>query len=77
MQEKTKKKTNMDQLILRMAGVFVLISLTLGYFWSGWFYLITAFVGLNMLQASFTGICPAVKVFRLLGIQYGSAFGGK
>lgn len=77
MQEKTDKKLNMDQAIMRMAGAFILISLGLGYFWTPWFYLITAFVGLNMLQASFTGFCPAVKVFRLLGIGYGSAFEGK
>ncbi len=77
MQENTEKKMNVDQAILRMAGVFVLVSLGLGYFWTDWFYLLTAFVGLNMLQASVTGFCPAVKVFRLLGIPYGSAFGGK
>lgn len=77
MQEKTQKKTNVDQAILRMAGVFVLASLALGYFWTEWFYLLTAFVGLNMLQASYTRFCPAVKVFRILGIPHGSAFGGK
>jgi hypothetical protein len=45
-------------LVRRFAGVFVLASLALGW-WvhPGWF-LFTAFVGLNLLQSSFTRSCP-------------------
>jgi hypothetical protein len=67
----------MDQAIMRMAGAFTLISLALGFWVSAWFYLLTVFVGLNMLQASYTGLCPAVKIFRKLGIGYGAAFESK
>ncbi|HOZ05668.1 MAG TPA: DUF2892 domain-containing protein [Arenimonas sp.] len=35
---------------------------------------LTAFVGLNLLQASFTGFCPAAKIFGKLGFQPGNAF---
>ena len=37
-----------------VAGVFVLISLALGYFYSSYWYLFTAFVGLNLVQSAFT-----------------------
>ncbi|MFO8172721.1 MAG: YgaP family membrane protein [Gemmatimonadota bacterium] len=50
-------------LIRRLAGVFVLASLALGYWVSPWFYLITAFVGLNLFQSSFTKWCPIEGVF--------------
>lgn len=45
-------------LVRRVAGIFVLVSLALGYWVSPWFYLFTAFVGLNLLQSSFTKFCP-------------------
>ena len=51
-------------LIRRLAGTFVLLSLALGYWVSPWFYLFTAFVGLNLLQSSFTRWCPIEAVFE-------------
>ena len=51
-------------LIRRIAGAFVLVSLALGYWVSPWFYLFTAFVGLNLLQSSFTKWCPIERVFE-------------
>ena len=49
-------------IIRRLAGIFVLVSLALGYWVSPWFFLFTAFVGLNLLQSSFTKWCPIEKV---------------
>lgn len=51
-------------IIRRLAGIFVLVSLALGYWVSSWFFLFTAFVGLNLLQSSFTKWCPIEKVLR-------------
>ena len=51
-------------LIRRIAGSFVLLSLALGFWVSPYWYLLTAFVGLNLLQSSFTRWCP---MERLLG----------
>ncbi|MGY8871806.1 MAG: YgaP family membrane protein [Pseudomonadales bacterium] len=52
-----------------MAGTVVLISLALGtYINPNWFYL-TGFVGLNLLQSAFTGWCPAITIFKKLGLQ--------
>ena len=45
-------------IIRRFAGVFVLISLALGTWMSPYWYLFTAFVGLNLLQSSFSQFCP-------------------
>lgn len=67
-------KTNIDQAIFRMAGTMILLSLLLAVSWHQAWLLLTAFVGLNMLQASFTGFCPVVKVFRKLGFEEGAAF---
>lgn len=50
------------------AGIFVLLSLALGYWVSPYWYLFTAFVGLNLLQSGFTNWCPAMAIFRRLGL---------
>jgi len=51
-------------IVRRIAGSFVLISLALGYWVSPWFYLFTAFVGLNLFQSSFTKWCPMEGMFE-------------
>jgi hypothetical protein len=48
--------------------------LALGYFVSPWWFLLTAFAGLNLMQASVTGFCPAAIVFKKLGAKPGVAF---
>ncbi len=65
---------NIDRLILAMAGSFVLISLLLSQARSPYCLLFTTFVGANLLQSAFTGFCPAVKVFKMLGFKPGKAF---
>lgn len=54
--------------VYRMAGTMVLASVALGHFVSEWWYLLTVFVGLNLLQASFTGFCPAEMILARLGV---------
>ena len=52
----------------------ILLSLALGVFVSpNWFWL-TAFVGANLLQSSFTGFCPLAILLGKLGVQPGRAF---
>lgn len=58
-----------------MAGTFVLASVILGLVWTPWALAFTLFVGANMLQAAFTGFCPAAILFRKLGLRTGCAFG--
>jgi hypothetical protein len=50
------------------AGFFVLLSLGLGYWVHPGFLLFTAFVGANLLQSGFTGACPAMWLFRKMGL---------
>jgi hypothetical protein len=70
-----ESKMNIDRAILAFAGVMVLASLLLAWLLSPYWLLLTAFVGLNMLQAAFTGFCPAAMAFSKLGLRQGSAFG--
>ena len=66
---------NQDRAVLAFAGVMVLASAILAWMVSPYWLLLTAFVGINMLQAAFTGFCPAAIVFGKLGIKSGCAFG--
>jgi hypothetical protein len=66
---------NIDRAVLAFAGVMILVSLVLAWYVSPYWLLLTAFVGLNMLQAAFTGFCLAAMVSRRLGLKAGSAFG--
>lgn len=52
-----------------IAGIFVLLSLALGYLHSSYWHLFTAFVGLNLLQSVFTNWCPSMVVLRKFGIK--------
>ncbi len=63
-----------DRAVLAFAGCMVLLSVALVYLVSPWFLLFTAFIGLNLLQSSFTGFCPAALVFKGLGCRVGEAF---
>ena len=58
----------LEKAIRALAGTFVLLSLALGYFVHPGFFLFTAFVGLNLLQSSFTGFCPAEMILKKLGV---------
>jgi hypothetical protein len=65
---------NIDRFVLAFAGTMILVSLALGYTVSPYWLLLGAFVGLNMLQAAFTGFCPLATVLRKLGVAPGAAF---
>jgi hypothetical protein len=65
---------SIDRAVMAFAGLMILVSLALSQLHSPYWLLFTAFVGLNLLQASFTGFCPAAIVFRRLGLKTGCAF---
>lgn len=56
-----------DIIIRRFAGAFVLISVALGYWVNPAWLLFTAFVGVNLLQSSFTGFCPLERILARVG----------
>ncbi len=65
---------SIDRAVMAFAGFVILLSLLLSQLHSSYWLILTAFVGANMLQASFTGFCPAAIVFKRLGLREGPAF---
>ena len=51
-----------------IAGFFVLVSLALGHWVNQYWYLFTAFVGLNLFQSGFSNWCPMMTFLRKLGV---------
>jgi hypothetical protein len=60
-----------ERAVRLLAGSLVLLGLILGLTVNPWFFALVAFVGLNLVQSSFTGICPAENIFRKAGICEG------
>jgi hypothetical protein len=65
---------SLDRSVLAFAGFMVLLSVALTVWVSPYFMWFTVFIGLNLLQSSFTGFCPAASIFRKLGVKPGCAF---
>ena len=58
-----------ERMLCLIAGSFVLLSIALGHWVSPWFYVFTAFVGLNLFQSGFTNWCPMVWILQKLGYR--------
>ena len=65
---------SIDRIVLAFAGLMILASLLLGLYVSPYWYWFTAFVGANLFQSAFTGLCPLALILRKLGVQPGAAF---
>lgn len=65
---------SLDRTVLAFAGFMLLLSVALTVWVSPYFMWFTVFIGLNLLQSSFTGFCPAASIFRKLGVKPGCAF---
>lgn len=63
-----------DRIVLAFAGFVVLASLGLSLVHhQNWLWL-TAFVGINLFQAAFTGFCPSAFILKKIGAKPGQAF---
>jgi hypothetical protein len=60
---------HVEKAVFVMAGTLILLGTILAALLSPWFLLLTGFVGVNMIQSAFTGFCPAVIIFRKLGLK--------
>jgi len=60
---------DVERAVRMVAGVFVLLSLALGYWVSPYWFLFTAFVGLNLFQSALTGWCPMTMILRKCGMR--------
>jgi hypothetical protein len=57
-----------ERAVRLLAGLIVLVSLALAHWVSASWLWLTAVVGLNLLQSAFTNWCPAMAIFRGLGL---------
>jgi len=64
----------LDRAVLAFAGLVVLAGVTLSMTVHPLWIWLSAFAGVNMLQAGFTGFCPAAMIFKKLGVRPGAAF---
>ena len=58
-----------DRWLRLIAGAFVLLSVALGLWVSAYWFLFTAFIGLNLLQSAFTNWCPMMTMLRKVGVR--------
>ena len=58
-----------ERAVRLMGGAMVLLSVTLAHFSSLYWLWLTVFVGLNLLQSAFTNWCPAMSIFRAMGLK--------
>jgi hypothetical protein len=58
----------LERYLRLIAGAFVLLSLALGHWMSPYWYLFTAFVGLNLFQSAFSNWCLMMAILRKLGV---------
>jgi len=58
-----------NEALRAIAGLFVVLSVALGYFVHPAFFLFTAFVGLNLFQSAFSKWCPMMTILRKLGVK--------
>jgi len=59
---------SIERYLRLIAGFFVMLSVALGYWVNPWWFLFTAFVGLNLFQSAFTNWCPMMTFLRKLGV---------
>ena len=65
---------SIDRIVLAFAGTMIIVSLALSYLVSPYWLILAGFVGVNLLQASFTGFCPLALILKKLGFAPGVAF---
>ena len=63
-----------ERVVLAFAGSMIIASVILAHCLSPWWLLLTLFVGVNLLQSSFTGFCPLAMLLRKFGLKPGCAF---
>jgi hypothetical protein len=65
---------NIDRAVFAFAGIVVLAGIALSLTVHPWWLALTGFAGANLIQAAFTGFCPAALLFKRMGLKTGCAF---
>ena len=60
---------NVERYLRLVAGLFVMVSVAMGYWVNQNWFLFTAFVGLNLFQSAFTNWCPLITILKKLGVR--------
>ena len=63
-----------DRAVVGFTGILVLVGLGLGMYVNPYWYVLSAFVGGNLMQSAITGFCPFAETFRRIGLKPGTAF---
>jgi hypothetical protein len=63
-----------DRAVFAIAGLMIIASVVLAVLHTGYWLILTAFLGLNLFQAAFTGFCPVATMLRRLGFKPGNVF---
>ncbi len=58
-----------ERVLSAFAGFMILASLALTYLVHPYFIWLTVFVGANLFQSAFTGICPAMMIIKKAGFK--------
>jgi len=58
-----------EEALRMIAGIFIMLSVALGYWVNPWFFAFTAFVGLNLFQSAFTKTCPMMVILKRAGLR--------
>lgn len=65
---------SVDRAVFLFAGFVILTSVALAAYVHPWWILLAVLAALNMIQAAFSGFCPAAMVFKKFGLKPGAAF---
>lgn len=75
--ESHPKPPTVEQAVLALGGALVLLSVALTLVFGPYWLILTALVGANLVQAAFTGFCPAALVLKRMGLKTGAVFRGR
>jgi hypothetical protein len=64
-----ENRMTVDKSIRLIAGLFIMLSVALGHYVNAYWYLFTAFVGLNLFQSGLTNWCPMMALLRKFGLK--------
>jgi len=65
---------HIDRLVFAISGMLILLCIALSYLYSSRWLIGATIVGLNMVQAGFTGMCPVAMTLRKMGFKSASVF---
>lgn len=60
---------DVERALQLLAGIMVLLSVALAHFVNPWWILLTAFIGLSLLQSGVSNWCPAMSIMRACGLK--------